>query len=521
MADAVRFCQFFANEIEEHPLLVYHSALPFTPTTSIIYQTFHSARYMRVAGVQPHWSPNVQTFQFSGEEYVRVVVFSRDGTLLAAAGDRSIQVWIIASGSRILRIPLTDSPHSLAFTTDGSRLFLGDALGNLRGWDVTSGDSVYSVQAHSSAIRQIDIIPSANDDLIATVGGGRLRFARSDGTTIVPLLVSQSQDVARFGLSSNGRKLATLHFDLSIRLWVMPGGLGDGVLGCAEGKNIGPNDHSGIHFAHSDTRVVFHAEGWIHIWDVESKTCLRSYHQQSTATIAISPCTDHLFVGGHFGTDFIQILTDAREHHASSLKGHWNAVQSLAISPDGRMLASGSADYTVRLWSMIDAVRVPSVSFGDSVGEIDEATISLDAKWIAAASESNDKKLIHFWDAEKAQRRSTHSPFPIPSEWDRRHPKSIRFSTDGQNIGLRYGDQTAAWEIATGTEVPAEQYINDFNWDEGGLGKWGREKASWVKQSGRHVTKLPFLGFLKGGRGLTAMVQDFGTKHLYVLHLPD
>jgi WD40 repeat protein len=33
-----------------------------------------------------------------------------------------------------------------------------------------------------------------------------------------------------------------------------------------------------------------------------------------------------------------------------TLTGHANSVLSVAISPDGRMLASGTADYTIELW---------------------------------------------------------------------------------------------------------------------------------------------------------------------------
>jgi WD40 repeat protein len=33
-----------------------------------------------------------------------------------------------------------------------------------------------------------------------------------------------------------------------------------------------------------------------------------------------------------------------------SFEGHSDSVQSLAFSPDGRLLASGSKDMTIKLW---------------------------------------------------------------------------------------------------------------------------------------------------------------------------
>ncbi|MFN6003820.1 MAG: WD40 repeat domain-containing protein, partial [Dolichospermum sp.] len=34
------------------------------------------------------------------------------------------------------------------------------------------------------------------------------------------------------------------------------------------------------------------------------------------------------------------------------LKGHFNSVNSVAYSPDGQILASGSVDYTIKLYNV-------------------------------------------------------------------------------------------------------------------------------------------------------------------------
>ena len=83
-----------------------------------------------------------------------------------------------------------------------------------------------------------------------------------------------------------------------------------------------------------------------------------------------------------------QTVYGVREHN--SFKGHEARVLSVSFSPDGKTIASGSADKTIKLWSLDGRLLQPFTGHEDRVWSV---SFSPDGKTIASGSYDNTIKL--------------------------------------------------------------------------------------------------------------------------------
>ncbi|KAI9593901.1 WD40-repeat-containing domain protein [Syncephalis fuscata] len=77
----------------------------------------------------------------------------------------------------------------------------------------------------------------------------------------------------------------------------------------------------------------------------------------------------------------------------SSLSGHTEAVLNVSFSPDGRQLASGSGDTTVRFWDL--NTETPHFTGAEHKNWVLYTAWSPDARWLASGSMD---KMIRIWD---------------------------------------------------------------------------------------------------------------------------
>ena len=105
------------------------------------------------------------------------------------------------------------------------------------------------------------------------------------------------------------------------------------------------------------------------------------------------------------------------------LKGRWGAVQTLALSPDSKVIAVGSVEGRVWLWRNLDEEEPTPNVLSEGLGRIRTVAFSPDGEHVAAAGDADE---IRLWD------REGNLVAALPSRgWDIR---ALAFSPNGKML---------------------------------------------------------------------------------------
>ena len=86
------------------------------------------------------------------------------------------------------------------------------------------------------------------------------------------------------------------------------------------------------------------------------------------------------------------------------LESHDAPVKSIAFSPDGRWLASTSADTTAKLWRLAEAGITAAATLRGHGSSVDAAQFSPDGKWLATGSADHAVRLWQMDSLDDAPR---------------------------------------------------------------------------------------------------------------------
>ncbi len=160
-------------------------------------------------------------------------------------------------------------------------------------------------------------------------------------------------------------------------------------------------------------------------------------HSMLVESVAISPDGKTIVSGSK--DDTIKIWDIQSGECLNTLEGHSSLVSSVAISPDGKTIVSGSGDETIKVWDIQSGECLKTLK-GHSEW-VSSVTISPDGKTIASGSID---KSIKIWDIQSGECLKT---LKGHSGW----VSSVTISPCGKTIASGSRDKSIKiWDIKSG-----------------------------------------------------------------------
>lgn len=155
-------------------------------------------------------------------------------------------------------------------------------------------------------------------------------------------------------------------------------------------------------------------------------------------SVAISP--DGQIIASGLADGNIKLWNKNTGKELRTLAGHSSTIDSLAISPDGQTLASGSRDKTIKIWNIQTGQLLHTLT--ETPGSVVSVAISPDGQMIAAGSVED--KVIRIWNLRSGKLLHSLSGHSY-SIW------SIAFCSDSQTLVSSSADKTIKiWDVNKG-----------------------------------------------------------------------
>ncbi|MBD1867442.1 pentapeptide repeat-containing protein [Cyanobacteria bacterium FACHB-471] len=382
------------------------------------------------------------------------VALSPDGQMMAV-GDSigNIYLWNLTT----TQLLATFEGHigwvwSVAFSPDGTLLASGSTDSSVRLWDVQSGQCLQVITEHTRSVRAVSFSPDSQQ-LASASEDKTVRLWNLQGQCL-RILKGHSQSVYSVHFAPDQQTLASSSNDATIRIWEVSNGRCLSILqGHTSGVQCVRYSPNGQLLA-SGCR-----DGSIRLWSgylphnpsskpstITSSAKPLQGHTDWVWNIAFSPDGQWLASASLDSTLRLWSVPDGQPIHV--LKGHTHDVYGLAISADSQLLVSTGKDYTVRLWDLQGGQNLKTLR--GYIGGIHSLSLSSDNQMLASGGQS---ETIHVWRVQRDRDRSQLHPYKTFSSPTRRISPftNVSFSSNNQTVAInRHDESIALWNTETG-----------------------------------------------------------------------
>jgi WD40 repeat protein/serine/threonine protein kinase len=287
---------------------------------------------------------------------IKSVAFSPEGKRIAsAAWSGTIKIWDAADGRELATLhgPVS-RPHRVAWSPDGKRILTESFDDPPKLWDASSGNEVFTLAARGGKVEYASFSPDGTRIAGGCVQSQLRVWQAATGNVILSFEKAQSVNCLAYrrdgkqivcgstaeGITiydaSNGKELVTFQdpTDSKWRLFR----LGQSILEVA----FSPNAKCVVSRRLNEKTLA--------LWDATTgqQTHVLEGHSGPVTSLAFSPDGQRILSGSDDST--LKLWDVETGEETLTLKAHTAGVESVAWSPDGQRIVSSSSDGSIRLW---------------------------------------------------------------------------------------------------------------------------------------------------------------------------
>ena len=360
--------------------------------------------------------------------------FSPDGkTIVSVTGSGEICISDRFTGEpqKTFAVPITDNVFSTAFSPDGKMVAIGSRDGNIYLSDLNTGELKRTLTGHSDDVERVVFSPDGKMLASSSCIDETVRIWDVHTGEHRRTLTEHTGDIEGLAFSPDGKTLASSGSgDGTIRFWnVRTGDQKHAVTGHTAGVDSVAFNPDGKFVASG------YGDGAIRFWDADTGLHLKTFKgpNYEASCLVFSLDGEILACAGGLDISLQDAHTGAEKMR---LTGHTWGIHSMALSPDGNILASGSEDTTIRLWDMHTGEHKKTLN--GHKHRVYSVAFSPDGKTLASGSVDSD---IRLWDPHTGEHKKT---LMGHTNWVR----SIAFSADGKTLVSGSDDGSVLiWEV--------------------------------------------------------------------------
>ncbi|MDJ0510131.1 MAG: TIR domain-containing protein [Crocosphaera sp.] len=244
------------------------------------------------------------------------------------------------------------------------------------------------------------------------------------GNPIGELFAGHEDSINSVAFSPDGKMIVTGSRDKTVRLWDLKGNPMGGPFRGHESDKYGVRS---VVFSRDGKMIVTGSKEKTVLWDLKGNPIKQFL---SGGAVAFSPDEKTIVIA----RQEIQLWDLKGNPLGKPFEGNGLSIRSVAFSPDGKMIVTGSGDKTVRLWNLQGkAIGTPFSGHEELVTSV---IFSPDGKMIISGS---DDGTIRLWDLEG-------NPIGEPLRGHYAYVSSVAISPNGKTL-VSAGSQVRLWHL--------------------------------------------------------------------------